>query len=82
MNNEEKEKYLLNILIIKMLQLIAEDDIKIDINDLTNFVNKYEFKQIYFGKRELIKFVRTKKTSEIVDFVWTEAIINPKIEND
>ncbi len=78
MKKERKAEFLLLLLLIKKYQLL-ESNINITFDDLLHFLDKFYFNEGKFTKAELLRFTKVDNNKNIIDFLWNEAIINPKI---
>lgn len=72
---------MLLLLLIKRYQLLKEET-NVSFDDLMLFLDKFYFEKDKLNKSKLIKFIQEDNNKEIIDFLWTESIINPNIYNE
>ncbi len=70
--------YDINIAIKQKIEQFKEKNINVTEEDLRTFIEKVYFKHKGEGKRSLSAFVKDDNISDIVNFLMSEAIINPK----
>ncbi len=78
MDKNQKENYLILLILIKRITL-QRNDISISTNEIILYLNNFKFLDEKINKRKLVSFLAEKESKEIVDFLWTNAIVNPKI---
>ena len=78
MNKEEREKLLFLLILNKKAQL-SRDDANISFNEILNYLNDFYFSKTSVTKNKLLNFLKDSDIKEIIDWLWTQAIINPKI---
>ncbi len=59
-------------------QQFKEKNINVTTEDLKGFLEKVYFKHKTEGKRSLNAFVKDDNINDIINFIMSEAIINPK----
>ncbi len=59
------------------LKQFKEKNINVTKEDIESFLEKVYFKHEQEGKRSLNAFVKTDNITDIVNFLMSEAIINP-----
>ena len=78
MNKEERENLLFLLILSKKVQLMR-DGANISFNELLDYLNEFYFMDDKPNKTKLLKFLKHSDKKEIVDYLWTQAIINPKL---
>ncbi len=70
--------YDINIAVEMKLQQFKEKNINVTEEDIKSFLEKVYFKHKDEGKRSLNAFIKSDNITDIVNFLMSEAIINPK----
>lgn len=70
--------YDINVAIELKMQQFKDKDINITEEDIKTFLDKFYFKHKDEGKRSLNAFIKDDNITDIVNFLMSEAIINPK----
>ena len=78
MNIEERERFLFLLILSKKAQLLR-DGTNISFNEILDYLNEFYFMDSNPTKAKLVKFLKDSDKKDIVDWLWTQAIINPKI---
>jgi len=76
-NENERAQYIFVLALTKKIEL-NRDGIDVSLNELFLYLEKFYFKFRKRSVKSLNKFLYEDNKDEIVEFLFSEAIINPK----